>query len=53
MPVREHAILTSPHSRVTYVPANQTSAVVQGLNAITDVAMSPPSVATGPITLSG
>ncbi|MEV4379177.1 hypothetical protein [Streptosporangium sp. NPDC049644] len=45
------------------MPANQASAVVQGLKseetyyvlmcAITDVAMSPPSVATGPITPTG
>ncbi|MFI6457054.1 fibronectin type III domain-containing protein [Streptosporangium amethystogenes] len=63
MPVREYAILTSPHSRVTYVPANQTSAVIQGLKseetyyvlmyAITDVAMSPPAAATGPIAPTG
>ena len=59
MPVREYAIITSPHSRTTYVPATKVSTVIQGLKpgqshyvhvyAITDVAMSPPSAPAGPI----
>ncbi|WP_433359050.1 fibronectin type III domain-containing protein [Streptosporangium sp. CA-115845] len=63
LPVREYAVLTSPHSRVTYVPANQASTVIRGLKpgetyyvlvyAITDVALSPPSAPTGPIAPTG
>ncbi|MFC4121074.1 fibronectin type III domain-containing protein [Nonomuraea zeae] len=60
LPVRRYAVVTSPHSRTTYVPANQTSAVIQGLKggqaynvivyAITDVALSPPSSPSGSVT---
>ncbi|MEV3984528.1 fibronectin type III domain-containing protein [Nonomuraea sp. NPDC049758] len=60
LPVRRYALITSPPSRTTYVPADRTSAVVQGLRAgqaynvivyaITDVAMSPPSSSGGSVT---
>ncbi|MEV4398761.1 fibronectin type III domain-containing protein [Nonomuraea sp. NPDC049607] len=60
LPVRRYALITSPPGRTTYVPADRTSAVVQGLRAgqaynvivyaITDVAMSPPSSSGGSVT---
>ncbi|MEW9555483.1 fibronectin type III domain-containing protein [Nonomuraea sp. NPDC050783] len=63
LPVRRYAVITSPPSRTTYVPAGQTGAVIQGLRAgqaynaivyaITDVAMSPPSSPSGAFTPAG
>lgn len=63
LPVRSYAIVTTPHSRTTYVGANQRAATIKGLKAgdkyqvlvyaITDVAVSPASAASPAITPTG